>query len=142
MKFLATALFLSFVAFSVHAQECYMRVTTGGGVTGGVTDFKIQPDGKVMKGSGVGEIDYTQSAKLKKSRTKKYFREIRSLMAAHPEFNHPGNMYSSIMLYENGTEKKITWGDVEHKTPEDVKKLYEKITASLGVLTFSQELRK
>lgn len=142
MKFLAVASLLFIVTISVHGQECYLRLVTGGGVTGGVTEYKIQPDGKVLKGSGMGEIEYTQSAKLKKSRTKKYFKEIRSLLVANPEFNHPGNIYSSILLYENGKETRITWGDVEHKAPEEVKKLYEKIAASLGSLTFSQDLRK
>jgi hypothetical protein len=142
MKSLWLLLFLMVVTASVNAQDCYLQVTAGGGITGSATAYKIQPDGTVLKGKGIGEVTYDQAAKMKQSAAKKYFRKLRSLLESNPEFNHPGNIYTSLTLHENGSEKKIVWGAVDHASPEDVKKFYEKISAALGKLTFSEVLRK
>lgn len=142
MKFVFTALFLCCFIFSMQAQECYLTLTSGGGVTGNATAYKIYPDGRVEKGNGLGEITYSQSGKLKKSAVKKYFKQTRAFLSANPEFNHPGNLSSSIMLHEDGKERKVTWGDANHPTPDEIRKLHENITASLGKLTFDQDLRK
>lgn len=142
MKFVFAALFLCSFIFSIQAQECYLTLTSGGGVTGGATAYKIYPDGRVQKGNGLGEITYSQSGKMKKSTVKKYFKQTRALLKTNPEFNHPGNLYSSILLHEDGRESKITWGDASHTAPDELKKLHEKMTASLGKLTFDPDLRK
>ena len=139
MKFLLVLVFFSLFSISVQAQERYMTLTSGGGFTGTAIVYKIHNDGTVYKGKGIGEVDFDERARLRKCATKKYFKKTRSLLADHPGFNHPGNIYSSIVLYENGSENKITWGD---SAPEGAKKLYQKINASLGKLTFTQEPRK
>ncbi|HTE30630.1 MAG TPA: hypothetical protein VK666_09685 [Chryseolinea sp.] len=142
MKFVFVSFLLS-VAFSGRGQERFVTVASGGGFSGAAVVYKIGDDGTVLKGQGIGDnTTFNESAKLKKCATKKYFRKTRSLLSEQQEFNHPGNIYSSITLYENGKEKKMTWGDSAHSTPEKAKKLYGKINASLARLTFSQNQRK
>lgn len=142
MKFLFITLFFIVFARAGHAQERYLLVSSGGGVAGTATVYKISPDGQVLKGMGLGEINYTEEGRLKKCSVKKYFKGAKSLMESSPDFQHPGNLYSSISLYENGKENKITWGDAGHAVPEDAKKLYQKINAKLTRLTFTPETRK
>jgi hypothetical protein len=141
MKFLF-GLFFCLVIHASYAQEKYLLISSGGGVVGTATVYKIHPDGKVLKGKGLGEIKYTEAGKLKKCATKKYFKRAKAAVKSNPEFNHPGNMYSSIAVVEEGKENKITWGDADHAASEDIKKLYEKINTRLSRLTFTPDTRK
>jgi len=137
----ATLLFLIF-GYAGFAQDRYLEVTSGGGVTGTVTRYQIAMDGKVVKGKGLGEINYSEEAKLKKCSTKRYYKNANVLMHSYPDFNHPGNLYFSIRLNDLGTESQITWGDAGQKVPEDVEKLYKKINTALARLTFVPIARK
>lgn len=136
MKILLFGLFWSFVSLAGYAQENYLLVSSGGGVAGTATVYKITQDGKVMKGRGLGDITYTEESKLKKCATKKYFKGAKSVLKSSPDFIHPGNVYSSLALFEEGRESRITWGHAEHPAPEDVRKLYSKINTAVSRLTF------
>ena len=142
MKFLFISLFFIVFVPASHAQERYLLVSSGGGVAGTATAYKISPDGKVLKGTGLGEINYTEEATLKKCAVKKCFKGAKSLMESAPDFQHPGNLYTSITLYENGKENKVTWGDAGHAVPEDANKLFQKINKRLSKLTFTPDARK
>src|SRR3989337_2834555 len=110
MKFIFLGLVcLAFVKIS-HAQDTYLLIRKGGGVTGIADVYKIDLDGKVQKGKGLGEIRFTEESKLRKCRTKRYFRKVKTLLASYPNFNHPGNLYSSIAFHDHSTERTITWG--------------------------------
>ena len=142
MKILFSSLFfLAFVSLGL-AQESHLLVSTGGGIAGTATVYKIAMNGKVQKGKGLGDIVYTEASKLKKCKVKKYVKKSRTLMTTNPDFNHPGNIYYSITLSESGQEKKITWGDAAHETPEEAKKLYQKINTALTRLSFTPETGK
>ncbi len=90
-----------------------------------------------MKGQGLAEITFTEESKLKKCAAKRYFKHAKSVLKSSPDFNHPGNMYSSLVLYEEGKENAITWGHAEFPAPEEATKLYSKINAAVSRLTFS-----
>jgi len=142
MRFLGIYFLVSFIIQISHAQDRALIIASGGGVVGTATVYKISADGIVKKGKGLSEIKYHEESKLSKCTTKKYFKKARSLTNAYPDFNHPGNTYTSISLMEPDTEKKITWGASDHAVPEDVKKLYQKIIARLTRLTFTSDPRK
>jgi hypothetical protein len=128
-------LFLFFVGSSC-AQEKFILVGTGGGLTGSVTVYKITSKGKVFKGQGTTEIKYSERGKIKKALAKKFIQRVADQTTVTPAFNHPGNMYSFISKVEEGTEKKITWGDIGHPAPEQVSKLYQEIMASVGAIRY------
>lgn len=134
--------FLLLFAGSCFAQERYIQITSGGGVVGTATRYKISLDGKVLKGKGLGEIIYTEESKLKKRLARKYFKKSNALVAGYPGFNYPGNMYYSLLVYNQGTESKMTWGDTAHEVPEVAVKLYQEINAALTRLTFAPESHK
>lgn len=142
MKFLYCGIFFLAFFYTGLAQERYLKVTSGGGVTGIATQYKISPDGKVLRGKGLGDIKFTEEGRLKKCRVKKQFKEAERILASHPDFNHPGNLYYSIMVFDQGKESQITWGDSEHEVPEDAGKLYIKINKALARLTFVPDMRK
>ena len=142
MNSLHIGMFWSFCVLSSYAQESYLLVSSGGGVAGTATVYKIDKTGKVMKGQGLGEIEYTEESKLKKCSAKRYFKHAKAVLKSSPDFIHPGNMYSSLTLYEDGRESRITWGHTEFPAPEDAKKLYSKINTAVSRLTFSSGLNK
>ena len=136
MKILFTCLFFPILQIAA-AQDNFLVVTNGGGVTGSATVYKIGMDGKVWKGKGLGEVNYNEQSKVKKSIAKKCYRKAKTAVETFPDFNHPGNIYYSIATLENGKEKKITWGDPQTPDPDLAKKLYQEITAILTGLTFT-----
>jgi hypothetical protein len=142
MKSLHIGMFWSFCVLSGYAQESYLLVSSGGGVAGTATVYKIDKAGNVMKGQGLGEIEYTEESKLKKCAAKRYFKHAKAVLKSSPDFIHPGNMYSSLALYEEGKESRITWGHPEFVAPEDAKKLYSKISTAVSRLTFSSGLNR
>ena len=137
MKSLCLGLFWSLSVLSVYAQESYLLVSSGGGVAGTATVYKIDRVGKVMKGQGLGEITYTEESKLKKCAAKRYFKRAKAVLKSSPDFIHPGNMYSSLAIFDEGKESRITWGHEEFPAPEDAKKLYSKINSAVSRLTFT-----
>src|SRR5258706_10474079 len=90
------------------AQDSFLVVSSGGGVTGSATVYKISLDGKVLKGKGLGPVNFNEQSKLKKSVAKKCYRKAKTAVGASSDFNHPGNLYYSIATLENGKESKIT----------------------------------
>jgi hypothetical protein len=120
----------------VYSQDCFLVVSSGGGFAGTSTAYQISLDGTVRKGKGLGTIDYSEQARVKKSTAKRYYRKTRSLITSTPEFNHPGNMYYSLGTVEKNTEKKIIWGDTGHTVPEKAKTVYQDLMKILSGLTF------
>jgi hypothetical protein len=134
---------LLFLIFQLsYSQDCFLALSSGGGFTGAATVYKISPDGKVLKGSGLGEINFNEQGKLKKSIAKKYYRQAKKLVEASPDFNHPGNMYYSLGVTEKNQQRKITWGDAAHPASEEIKRLYQEITQALAALTFTTKNTK
>lgn len=119
----------------------FIVLKKGGGITGNTTVFRLSRSGEVEKGSGSIEPELTESARLRKSKTKKYFRKTGSLLNSLA-FNHPGNVYTSIALVQGGRENSIVWGDSTYETPPDVRKLYQKMFTTLNRLTFHKDIRK
>jgi len=124
------------------AQDSFLVVSSGGGVTGSATVYKISLDGKVLKGKGLGQVKYDEKSLLKKSIAKKCYRKAKTVVGASADFNHPGNLYYSIATLDNGKESKITWGDLEHPAPEKAKDVYQEITTILSALTFTANTTK
>lgn len=136
MKLLYLFGFLIICSFSSLAQNKFITVGSGGGFTGAVTTYKITPQGKVLKGKGIGEIKFTECGKIKRSVAKKMFTSASGLMPANNSFNHPGNLYYFLKYTEDGKEQIITWGDAEHPVPDEIKKLYEEIQARINAIRF------
>jgi hypothetical protein len=142
MRSLALCLFTLLIVQITQAQNKVLLIASGGGVAGTATVYKIDSNGTVHKGKGLGEITYSEQSKLKKCTTRRYFKKATSLMSAYPDFNHPGNVYTSITLTEAGNDKKITWGAANQEVPEDAKKLHDKIITKLSRITFTSDPRK
>jgi len=136
MKYLFAGLFFLIFVSGV-AQERYFEITRGGGISGKATRYQVDREGRVLKGSGLGEINYSEESELKKCKAKKCFRRAGKLVSSYSDFNHPGNLYYSIKFYELGKGGEITWGDAGYRVPEGVEKLYQEIHAALDGLIFS-----
>ena len=141
MKIILTCLLFLMSQFA-WSQDCFLIVSSGGGITGAATFYKISLDGKVLKGRGLGQVNYNEQSKLKKSIARKYYRQAKTLVGASSDFNHPGNLYYSIGTVEKDKESKITWGATEHPAPEQAKNLFQEITKILTTLTFTANTTK
>ncbi|RAW00615.1 hypothetical protein [Pseudochryseolinea flava] len=138
MKFYNCILAIA-ILFSSHfcnAQDDAVVVGSGGGFTGAVTAYKITSKGKVFKGNGVTDIEYTACAKIKKSKAKKIIRSVHQQVDAIKSFNHPGNMYTFIAIESKGEQTRLTWGDNKIPAPENLKNLYADIMNSVGSLRY------
>jgi len=140
MKITFTSLFFLLTQLA-WAQDSYLVVSSGGGIAGSATVYKISLDGKVFKGKGLGQVNYDEQGKLKKSKAKKYYRKAKIVTGASSGFNHPGNLYYSIATVQNGKESKITWGDAQYPAPQ-AKNLYLEIIAILTALKFNTNTTK
>src|SRR5882762_3741363 len=130
MEITFTCIFVLMIQIA-GAQDSFLVVGSGGGVTGSATFYKISLNGTVLKGKGLGHVKYDEQGQLKKSIAKKCYRKAKTAVGASPDFNHPGNLYYSIATLDSGKESKITWGDQEHPAPEKAKDVYQEITKIL-----------
>src|SRR5262245_5906409 len=108
---------------------------SGGGITGMSTVYRVTQAGEVFKGQGIGEINYTECAPIKRAKAKELIAKVTTAVSS-PEFEHPGNMYQFLSLKETDGEKKITWGDTNHPVPDNIKALYDEIQTAIADLTF------
>jgi hypothetical protein len=141
MKILVCCLF-TVISHCACSQECFLIVRSGGGITGRATVYQIGINGEVLRGTGLGEINYSEESTIQKSVAKKYYRKTRKLIGNSPAFDHPGNIYYSLGAQENGKEVKMTWGAIEYPAPEQAKNLYNEITKILTGLTFTANSTK
>lgn len=97
--------------------------------------YRITPSGEVFRGKGIGDIKYTECAKIKRAKAKKMIAKVATVVSG-ANFDHPGNMYYFMTLQENDGEKKITWGDTNNTVPDNIKTLYEEIQAAITGLRY------
>ena len=116
------------------SQEKFISAGSGGGFAGTVAAYKISRNGDVFKGSGVGEIIYTQCGKIRKSEAKKLIKKVAHKTLSSKPFTHPGNLYYFLSYTDDGTEQTITWGDANHALPDDIKKIYDEVNASISAV--------
>lgn len=127
---------LLFIFASVFAQDKHVTIGSGGGITGTVTVFKITPNGKVYKGSGLADIQYTGCAKIRKSRARKIIRSITQHVQNVGTFNHPDNMYYFFSTSDGANPQKISWGDASYPVNPDTQKLYTEIQSVVSRLKY------
>lgn len=138
---LFSALFLLFNGVA-SAQKIFATISNGGGFAGTVTVYKICTDGKILKANGFPPIEYTEEATLKRSKAKKYIKRTKALLTSLPDFNHPGNIYYSMAIVQDGAEDKIVWGDAKRTAPKKVLKLYNEMLPVLSHLLFTKNTPK
>ena len=120
----------------VHGQDKpTILIGSGGGVTGMANVYRITPSGEVFRGKGIGDIKYTECAKIKRAKAKKMIAKVATVVSG-ANFDHPGNMYYFMTLQENDGEKKVTWGDTNNAVPDNIKTLYEEIQAAITGLRY------
>jgi hypothetical protein len=124
------------VSFTALAQNKFISVGSGGGFVGTATVYKVTPNGKVFKGTGVGDIKFSLCGKIKKAKAKQIVTRVADQLDSATSFNHPGNLFYFISYTEDNNERTITWGDADHPIQADVKKLYEEVLASVNGVRF------
>ena len=127
-------LLLSGIAFKACSQHDYLVFGKGGGISGEVTEYVILHNGKVYKGSGSAEINISYRGKIRKSDTRKLYKEFEDI--ADTSFSHPGNMFYYIKKVGENTEYKYTWGDTGFEVSDQVRNLYRNTMVKLSGLTF------
>ena len=101
--------------------------------------YKLFPNGKVLKGSGRIEMNYSEFSKIKKSAARKIFNELNEFNIL--SFSEPGNISYFINLYTEGKELNCTWGANGIKVPEELVNIYSNAISDFSKLTF-RKLKK
>ena len=134
MRFIILVSALLMVKSVTTAQESYLMIGQGGGITGEITAYKIYQNGKVLKGSGRADINYSFIARIKRHQAKEYFAEAED---CHSEtFSRPGNMYYFLYYSQQGKEIRYTWGETGFSTPDNILTLYRDVIKQVSRLNF------
>ena len=138
--FSITSVLLIFTALialtqACSAQENYVVFGKGGGFTGEAIAYKLLQNGKVLKGSGLGEIKYTEYSKIKKSKARKIFAEVNALLAE--PFSQPGNMYYFITWHQEGNETSYSWGATGFEPPKEMRIIFQETFKNLSALSYN-----
>ena len=138
MKFYAPffVIVILFLSHSLHAQTQVIVIGSGGGFSGTVTAYKITPKGEILKGTGIAEINYTECAKIKKSKAQNFIDLANREATSIKEFNHPGNMYSFLAIEQEKEKTRLTWGDPKTPVPEGLRQLHADILKNVSTLRF------
>jgi len=123
-------------SIAAAAQDKFITLGSGGGFTGSTTMYKVTPEGKIFKGTGIGDVQFTLCGKIKKSEAKEMMTRVADQVSAANSFNHPGNLFYFISYTEDNNVRTIKWGDAEHPIQENVKKLYDEVLASVNGVSF------
>jgi len=134
MRLLLFLFVFIFTLPNVSCQSDYLVFGMGGGFTGEATQYKITRKGRVYKGSGVLDIAYTMTGKIKKSDARKLFEESESL--SDTTFCYPGNIYYYIQKACENDTLTYTWGEVHFEVPEPAGMLYKNAMSRFTDLTF------
>jgi hypothetical protein len=123
MRFLPYIILITFALPYACAQSEYLVIGKGGGLSGAVTQYRIQSNGKVYKGNGMVDILYSQKGKIGKPDAKKIFADRKNI--PDTSFQHPGNVYYFIQLPGDTSDIRYTWGDPAYEVPDALGKLYQ-----------------
>jgi len=142
MRFLPYLMLLIIALPDASAQSEYLVFGKGGGLSGAVTQYRIQSNGKVYKGNGMVDILYAQKGKIGKSDAKKIYADLKNI--PDTSFHHPGNVYYFIQLPGDTSDIRVTWGDPAYKVPGALGELYQSAmdkVASLKYKTVKKPLK-
>ena len=137
MKWAFVLFFLLSTCLTLCAQQGDMLIAgSGGGFTGMANAYKVFIDGKVYKGTGVAGIQYTECAKIRRSKAKKIIQRAAQALSAAGEFSAPGNQYYFLTVVEQGKEMKATWGAADRPVPDALKTLYQEVQGMVAGLSY------
>lgn len=122
-------------SFATLAQDKFITLGSGGGFAGTTTVYKVTPKGKVFKGAGIGDVEFSMCGKIRKTKAKQIVKRVADEVT-ESSFDHPGNLFYFISYTEDNNERTFKWGDAEHPVREDVKKLYDEVLASINGIRF------
>jgi hypothetical protein len=137
MKRVCVLFFLLGACITTRAQPGdVLMAGSGGGFTGMVNAYKIFVDGKVYRGKGVTEVQYTECATLRKAKARKLIRRAAQAVSDVGEFNAPGNQYYFLTAIQQGKETKVTWGAADRPVPDVLKNLYQEVQEMVAGLKY------
>ena len=134
MRFIPCLILILFAHAELTAQPEYLVVGRGGGISGEVTQYRIQSNGKVYKGTGMADILYTQKGKIGKSDAKKIYADFMTF--PDTSFHHPGNVYYFVQFPGDSTDVRCTWGDPDYEVPELLGELYRNAFGKIAKLKY------
>lgn len=96
---------------------------SGGGFTGGVTEYALLENGQLFSKANMG-ADFVAVKKLKSNLVTQLFKNIEVLKLKEVQLNDPGNRYYFIQIKGKDIDHKITWGNNE-TAPKQVTSFYK-----------------
>ena len=97
---------------------------SGGGFTNQSITYKLQSDGKLWEFRGL-ENDSSFLKQLKKSQTKKIFKQAYQLGLDTLNLNSPGNMNNFIRLKSKTLDNKVVWAEGSNQAPLRIVEFYK-----------------
>jgi hypothetical protein len=139
MKYIFTIILFSLFASCSTQREIFvdnpqiLSFGSGGGFTNQTIEYKLHSDGKLWKYRGL-ENDSSWLKQLKKSQTKKIFRQAYHLGLDTLNLNSPGNMNHFIRLESKTLDNQVVWEKGSRQTQTEIIEFYK----TLNQLTQSE----
>jgi hypothetical protein len=98
----------------------------GGGFTGAVTTYTLQPDGQLQRTNSLTQ-ETSKAGAISPRAASAFFARADSLIKANRDFNHPGNHYFFVKLEDGNAGQGVTWGDNAQPAPAGAEALYDEL---------------
>jgi len=105
---------------------------SGGGIAGLVTDYTLLENGQLFKRSSKDNV-FVPLKGVKKDAVKQAFKNLTFLGLDKIDTNDPGNIYYFIEYKtEEGSSKKITWGNGNAEDEKTLKLFYDQLSSLIA----------
>ncbi|MFT4664092.1 MAG: hypothetical protein ACI8YQ_002522 [Polaribacter sp.] len=105
---------------------------SGGGFSGLVTDYTLLENGQLFKRSSKDKL-FVPIKGVKKDAVAQAFKNFNFLGLDKMEVNDPGNLYYFIEFKtEEGTAKKLTWGNSKSEMEHTLKLFYSQLSSLIA----------
>jgi len=132
MKQFLPLLLLIFLFSCSTQKEIYidnphtLRFGSAGGFTNQTTVYKLLSDGSLSKTDGLTK-ETTLLKQLRKSQTKKVFKQAYQVGIDTLKLDKPGNISNFIQLKTKSVDNKIIWYKDSDQTPEEITTFYKNL---------------
>ena len=130
MRFVFTIILFSLLLSCSTPKEIFvdnpqtLRFGSSGGFTQQTTVYKLLSNGQLSKTDNITK-ESVLLKQLKKSQTKKVFKQVYILGLDTLDVNNPGNMSNFIQLKTKTLDNKIVWATNSKQSPTEITEFYK-----------------
>ncbi len=96
------------------------------GMAGEIKTYVLLENGQLFVFNSLTKI-YEELKKIRKKQARDFFVKMEEMSFNNMNFDHPGNRYYFLGQKDKKGEYKAVWGSENHKVPELIREMYNKL---------------